>query len=231
MPRTRFQNLIAISEATGKYLWNLPIGIAPRAIAEGYLLGEDIDNGIQYVIGKGKTSMTVAAPDMGVEFGRSVMITGTVMDQSPGKPNTPAVSDSDMSVWMSYLYGQNATLLNNPPSPQGVPVTIIVLDANGNYREIGKTTTNSNGFFKLNWTPDIQGDYTVYASFAGSGSYWSSNAVTAFSVDAAAPTTAPTQAQITSSADTYLLPGIVAIIIAIAIVGVVLALLVTKKRP
>ena len=231
MPRTRFQNLIAISEATGKYLWNLPIGIAPRALAEGYLLGEDIDNGMMYVIGKGKTSMTVNAPDMGVEFGRSVMITGTVMDQSPGKPNTPAVSDSDMSEWMDYLYGQNATLLNNPPSPYGVPVTLSVLDANGNYREIGKTTTNSDGFFKLNWKPDIQGDYTVYASFAGSDSYWPSNSVTAFSVDSTSPTTAPTQAQITSAADTYLLPGIIAIIVAIAIVGIVLALLVTKKRP
>jgi outer membrane protein assembly factor BamB len=231
MPRTRFQHLIAINETTGKYLWTLPIGIAPRALAEGYLLGEDIDNGMQYVLGKGKTSMTVTAPDMGVEFGRSIIITGTVMDQSPGKPNTPAVSDSDMSTWMDYLYGQNATLLNNPPTPHGVPVTIYVLDANGNYREIGKTTTNSNGFFKLNWAPDIIGDFTVYASFAGSDSYWSSNAVTAFSVDAAAPTITPAQTQNTSAADTYVLPGIIAIIVAIAIVGIVLALLVTKKRP
>ncbi len=93
MPRTRFQHLVCINETTGKFIWDLPIGIAPRAIAQGYLLGEDIDNGIQYVLGKGKTSMTVSAPDMGVELGRSVMITGTVMDQSPGKPNTPAISD------------------------------------------------------------------------------------------------------------------------------------------
>jgi len=230
MPRTRFQNLICINETNGQFIWKLPIGIAPRAIAEGYLLGEDIDNGMQYVIGKGKTSMTVTAPDMGVTFGRSVMITGTVMDQSPGKPNTPAVSEADMSEWMDYLYGQNAALLNNPPAPTGVPVTIIVKDANDNYRIIGQTTSNSNGFFKLNWTPDISGDYEVYASFAGSNSYWPSNAMTAFYVEEATPTTTPTADNPQSASDTYLLPGIIAIILAIA-VGFAITIIVLRKRP
>ena len=230
MPRTRFQHLIAIDEITGKYLWTLPIGIAPRALAEGYLLGEDIDNGIQYVIGKGKTSMTVTAPDAGIELGRSVMITGTVMDQSPGKLNTPAVSDSDMSEWMNYLYGQNATLLNNPPSPHGVPVTISVIDANGNEREIGKTTTNSNGFFKLNWTPDIQGEYIVYASFAGSESYWSSSALAAFAIEAPHATQVP-ENQGQSAADMYFVPAVAGIIVSIFIVGAILAILLLRKRP
>ncbi len=229
MPRTRFQHLICINETTGNFIWNLPIGISPRAIADGYLLGEDMENGIQYVLGKGKTSMTVSAPATGVDFGRSVMITGTVMDQSPGKPNTPAVSEADMSEWMDYLYGQNATLINNPPSPTGVPVTIVVKDANDNYRTIGQTTSNSDGFFKLNWTPDISGGYEVYASFAGSESYWSSNAITAFYVEEATPTTTPT-AQPPSVADTYLLPGIIAIILAIA-VGFAITILVLRKRP
>jgi hypothetical protein len=167
---------------------------------------------------------------MGVTLGRSVMITGTVMDQSPGKPNTPAVSEADMSEWMDYLYGQNAALLNNPPAPTGVPVTIIVKDANDNYRIIGQTTSNSNGFFKLNWTPDISGDYEVYASFAGSNSYWPSNAMTAFYVEEATPTTTPTADNPQSASDTYLLPGIIAIILAIA-VGFAITILVLRKRP
>ena len=34
-------------------------------------------------------------------------------------PNgVPAVADEDMSEWMDYLYMQNATLLNNPPTPK-----------------------------------------------------------------------------------------------------------------
>ena len=231
MPRPRFDILVCINETTGKFMWTLPIAIMPSAIADGYLVGEDIDSGIQYVIGKGETKTTVSAPLSGVSFGGKVMITGTVMDMSPGAPNTPAVSDSDMSMWMDYLYGQNATLLNNPPSVRGVDVTLSVLDSNGNHRNIGTTTSDTNGFFKFSWSPDIEGDYTVYASFAGSDSYWPSNAVTAFTVETAAPTSSPEQAQINSAADIYLLPGIIAIIVAIAIVGIVLALLVTKKRP
>ena len=71
----------------------------------------------------------------------------------------------------------------------------------------------------------------MYASFDGSASYWPSHAVTSFAVDPAAATPVPTQALTQSMADTYLLPSVAAIIVAIAIVGIVLALLVTKKRP
>ena len=80
-----------------------------------------------------------------------------------------------------------------PTNTTGVPVTLSVVDANRNYREIG-TTTTTDGFFSFNWKPDIEGQYTVYASFGGSESYWPSHAVTAFSVDPAAPTPAPTAA-------------------------------------
>ena len=51
---------------------------------------------------------------------------------------------------------------------------------------------DADGFFAFNWKPDIEGQYTVYASFAGSESYWPSHAVTAFAVDPAAATPAPT---------------------------------------
>jgi outer membrane protein assembly factor BamB len=230
MPRTRFQHLICINETTGQFIWKLPIGISPRAIADGYLLGEDMENGIQYVLGKGKTAVTVSSPDMGVAFDRSVMITGTVMDQSPGKPNTPAVSEADMSEWMDYLYGQNATLINNPPSPTGVLVTITVKDANGNYRTIGQTTSNSEGFYKLSWTPDIPGDYEVYASFAGSESYWPSHAITAFSVETAAATPAPTQPIGQPAVEQYFIPAVVGIGILI-VACFALTLLILKKRP
>jgi hypothetical protein len=74
----------------------------------------------------------------------------------------------------------------------GVPITMSVVDSNGNYREIGTTTSNADGYFALNWKPDITGQYTVYASFAGSESYWPSHAVTSFAVDPAAATPAPT---------------------------------------
>jgi hypothetical protein len=79
--------------------------------------------------------------------------------------------------------------------------------------------------------PDIEGQYTVYASFAGSESYWPSHAVTSFAVDPAPATPSPTEAPLSSMADAYFVPAVAGIIIAIAIVGIVLALLLLRKRP
>ncbi len=81
------------------------------------------------------------------------------------------------------------------------------------------------------FTPEVPGKYTITAKFEGSESYYRSYAETAIGIDEApAATPAPTQPS-TVMSDPNLLPGIAAIIIAIAVVGVVLALLVTKKRP
>ena len=55
MPRARFHETVCINETTGKFIWTLPIAIQPTAIANGYLVGRDGDNGMQYVFGKGKT--------------------------------------------------------------------------------------------------------------------------------------------------------------------------------
>ena len=117
-----------------------------------------------------------------------------------------------------------------PTDATGVEVTLSVLDANNNYREIGKTTSNSDGFFTFNWKPDIEGQYTVYASFAGSESYWPSQAVSAFTVNTA-PQATPSATPVQSMADQYLLPATIGIVAAIVIVGVLLALLLLRKRP
>ena len=114
----------------------------------------------------------------------------------------------------------------------GVPITLSVLDANGNYRDIGTTTSDADGFFSLSWKPDIDGQYTVYASFSGSQSYYPSHAVTAFSVDPVHPTETPTNNQpsfdaVTQSVQTTVALAAVAIIIAVAIVG----LLLLRKKP
>ena len=51
-----------------------------------------------------------------------------------------------------------------------------LLNSNGNYRAIGTTTTTASGFFSFNWKPDIAGNYTVTATFAGTQSYYGSSA-------------------------------------------------------
>jgi hypothetical protein len=137
----------------------------------------------------------------------------------------PAVSDDSMEAWMEYAYMQQI----RPTNATGVEVTLAILDANGNYRTIGTATSDADGFFSYNWTPDIEGKYTLYATFAGSNSYYASHAVSAFTVDSAPSTPTPIPTPLPSMADLYFMPAIIGVIVAIIIVGVVLALLVTKK--
>jgi hypothetical protein len=191
-----------------------------------------------YAIGKGPSAITVQAPMTGVTVGDSLVIRGTVTDVSPGTqqdalklrfPNgVPAVSDANMSDWMGYVYEQFPT----PTNVNGVQVTIDVIDANGNYRNIGTTTSDSSGMFTFAWTPDITGSYTVIATFAGSQSYYGSSAESSFVASAAAPTASPypVAANPLPSTEMYIAVAAAAIIVAIAIVGA-LILMAVKKRP
>ena len=189
-----------------------------------------------YVVGKGPSAMTIDAPKNAITLGGSLIISGTVTDIAAGTtqkeqaarfPNgVPAVSDASQGKWMEYVYMQKP----RPTDVTGVPITINVVDANGNYREIG-TTTSNDGFFSLNWKPDITGQYTVYASFAGSESYWPSHAITSFAVDPAAATPAPTEQPIQSAADMYFVPAIAGLFVLVIVVAIILALLMLRKRP
>ncbi len=137
----------------------------------------------------------------------------TVTDQCPGAPNTPAIADEDQKAWMEYLYMQQPM----PTDAKGVEVVISVLDPNSNTYEVGRTTSDANGMFKLTFTPEVPGTYSVIAKFEGSKSYGSSFSETAISVDEAPPQ--PTQQPVVSPPpdQMYVLGTGVAIIIAIAI--------------
>ncbi len=190
-----------------------------------------------YAVGKGPSAITVTAPDIGVTMGTSIVLRGRVTDISPGTtdssltmrfPNgVPAVADECMSDWMLYVYKQFAL----PANATGVTVSLDVVDANGNFRNIGTTKSDASGSYSYQWTPDIPGKYTVFASFAGSGGYWPSSSETSFAVDEAPATPTPAVQQTglatTSELLTYLTAGVIAIIIAIAVVGV----LILRKRP
>ncbi len=187
-----------------------------------------------YCFGKGLSAITINAPETTQTLGTKILVSGTVTDQSPGQTSlgipakgTPAISDSSMTEWMKYLYQQQPM----PTNATGVPVVIEVLDPNNNYHEVGRTTSDASGLYSLSFTPEVAGTYTIVAIFAGSESYWSSSAETALNIENGPATTTQPAQSAPSSADQYILPGIIGIIVAIAIVGVILALLVTKKRP
>ena len=232
--KVRAINVTDGSEVWTMYGWAHPYTFA---VADGTLIYWNNYDHQVYAVAKGPTSMTVEAPHAAITTDQSLVITGTVMDISAGTrqheqamrfPNgVPAVSEDSMSHWMEYVYMQKA----RPTNATGVEVSIDVVDSNGNYRNIGTTTSDANGVFSLDWMPDISGKYTVIASFAGSEGYWPSQAETAFVVDDAAATTAPTEAPQQSAADMYFVPAVAGIIVAIVIVGIMLALLLIRKRP
>jgi hypothetical protein len=126
---------------------------------------------------------------------------------------------------MEYVYMQKP----RPTNVTGVTVEISVVDANGNYRTIGTTTADADGFYSLNWMPDIEGKFTVYASFLGSESYWPSHATTAFNVDPAPATPTPVPTQAPSAADLYFLPAIAGLFVAVIVVILLMVVMMTKK--
>jgi outer membrane protein assembly factor BamB len=231
-PLPRGAPFLCIDIENGTALWNIPL--RTTSWGGGPVIGDSIialynsyDSQV-YAVGKGPSTTTVTAPDIGVPAGSSVTIRGTVTDQSAGAKDTPAISDESMDAWMLYLYMQ----FPRPSNATGVAVTLDAIDPNNNYIHIGDTTSDASGLFSYQWNPpsDIPGKYTIIATFAGSKSYWPSFAETAVSLDPAAeatPAPTPTPA---SMAEMYFVPATAGMIIAVVAVGAVIVLML-RKRP
>jgi len=233
---------IALNTTNGHVIWSINGFMAQahagsNAIADGYFITQNGYDNQLYCFGQGPSKTTVSAPQIGVTTTTPVTITGSVTDIAAGAsqqavatnfPNgLPAVSDASQTQFMEAVYEQQPM----PSNITGVPVTISVLDSNGNSRNIGTTTSNDLGTYALTWTPDIAGNYTVTATFGGTGAYYGSSASTAFYASEASPTTTPTTAVANYATPLnvmeYIVGATIAIIIAIAIVGV----LSLRKKP
>lgn len=234
----RGAKMYAVNMTTGKEEWNIDgfyceAHAGGHAMADGYLVAHNMyDNQIN-IIGKGKSASTISAPNTVQTLGSSVLLQGTVTDQSPGQTclgvpaaGTPAISDASMTEWMSYLYMQK----QKPTNATGVLVSLDTIDPKGNYVHIGDVTSDINGMFKKTWTPEIPGEYTIIATFAGSKSYFSSYAETALSIAEAAPTASPIPVASLPPTEMYIAAATAAIIVAIAIVGA-LILIAVRRRP
>jgi hypothetical protein len=181
-----------LNATTGELIWSsLCFSInSAHAVADSILVKYNgYDNQI-YAYGKGPSATTVTAPLTAVSQGSSVVIRGTVTDESPGTKSTlltalcpngvPAISDADQSAWMEYLYQQQP----KPKDVTGVEVFIKIQDPNGDYYS-ATVIADENGVFSHMWSPIIVGEYHVTAMFEGSESYYSSYATTTFGLDEA----------------------------------------------
>ncbi len=234
-PITRGWGLHCINITTGEKIWTAKMDGSIGAIDDGYLTVSGND-GNMYVYGKGESSTTVSAPQIAITKGQSVIISGTVLDQSPAQPGMPCVSKGSMTTYMEYLHCQMPIdgLWHNE-TITGVPLSLDAVDPNGNTVHIASVTSDgTSGTFAYTWTPIIAGDYKISATFAGDDSYGSSFATTyATAVNApttsatATPTVSLSASATTSDLMTYIVVGVIAIIIAIAIATV----LILRKRP
>ena len=228
-PTTRGLKLYCLNVFTGQQLWNFSGSEVAGgrsfagAIADGYLAFANGVDSVMYVFGKGKSTTTVTAPQTTVTKGTSVLIQGTVLDQSPAQLGTPCVSAESMNAYMYYLHNQGP----NPASVIGVPVTLTAIGSDNTVIDVGIVTTNGfYGTFSKAWSPPDEGTYTIVASFAGDASYGTSSAATGLSVGPAAEEiNIPEQMQPIDYTMTLII-GFVAVIVAVAIVGI----LVVKKK-
>jgi outer membrane protein assembly factor BamB len=237
-PLFRGAREICLNATTGEPIWNVLLSAIESAVpvADGILTTINAYDNQIYAIGVGPSKTTVNAPNPVTTVGTPIVIQGTVTDISAGTkqdavasnfPNgLPCISDESQTQFMEAVYEQQTM----PTNLTGVPVNLFVVDANGNYRSIGSTTSDAYGTFSLTWTPDISGDYKVIANFAGTHSYYGSTAATSFHAvePAATPTAQPTTQQ--EPLTMYILGAVVAIIVALAIATIVIVMMV-KKRP
>ncbi len=203
-PLYQGEGIYVLNYQTGQQLWNMTGWFEQGVIADGkYVAHNCYDNQI-YAFAKGPSQVTVAASPAIQTKGSAILIQGTVTDISPGAKqkvengefNTiPAISDADMNQYMEYIYQQQAL----PTNAKGVTVRLTAIDSNGNTQNIGTTVSDLNGFYKIMWTPPIEGPYTIIASFDGSNSYYASYAETGLGVQAAPSAIVTPTPQVTST--------------------------------
>jgi outer membrane protein assembly factor BamB len=241
-PLYRDEKVRAINATTGAEIFTLNswaacggFGDLGFPIADGQITYLNAYDMKVYSLGKGPSQLTVTAPNVATTVGTPIVIRGTVMDISAGTTQNeqsarfpagvPAISDASQGAWMAYVYMQKA----KPADVTGVPVTLSVFDANGNYRTIGTTATDASGMFTYAWAPDIEGAYIVVASFEGSNSYYGSSSESSFYAMAEPATPTPVPTQEPSAADLYFIPAIAGLAVLSIIVLAMLALILMKK--
>jgi hypothetical protein len=231
---------LALNLTNGNPVWSIEAFDVndATAISDGIMTTLNAYDAQIYAYGQGPSKTTVTAPDIDVTTSKPVTITGTVMDISAGSlqnavaanfPNgLPCVSDASMTQWMEYIYEQQP----EPTNVTGVPITLTAIDPNNNHVTIGTTTSNSLGTYAFTWTPQIEGNYTILATFAGTGSYYGSSADTYVYASSPPATPAPTSTPVSGLATmSGLTIGIVAAVIAIIIAIAIVGLLLLRKKP
>jgi hypothetical protein len=235
-PKPRGAQIYCVDLGSGELIWSLNLRGTEWgdriAIGDNILVKHNTFDSRVYAIGKGPSDTAITIQDDTVSLGDDVMVKGMVTDISAGTQEyaisarfpkgVPAVSDTSMSAWMEYVYLQK----QRPMDVTGVQVSIDAFDPNGNFVNLGTTTSDAFGFYSFKWTPETEGQYTVVATFLGSASYWPSVDETAVAVGPAASPSGPILPE-----EHPIISTEVAIILVVAIAAIaVVAFFVLRKQ-
>jgi outer membrane protein assembly factor BamB len=228
---------LALNLTTGEVVWSIDafdVTSGP-AISDGVMTTLNAYDNQIYGYGKGPTKLTVTAPDTADTLGTPIIVRGTITDISAGSQQQavaanfptglPCISDESMSDWMEYVYMQQP----EPTNATGVNIIVSVIDPNGNCYDVGTATSTTVGTFGLIFDPPVPGDYTIYATFEGSESYYASSAATYLYVTEAPSITPAATPMAASMTDTYVLSLGIASVIAIVVIGLVIILMLRKR--
>jgi outer membrane protein assembly factor BamB len=204
-PLPREGKFFCIDAKTGELIWSLDgwydhvwDSRAMAGIMGGIIWYPNRYDGCLYGIGKGESATTVSAPTVSVPVGTGVLLQGTVTDQSPGAPGTPAVSDDSQDQWMGYLYMNKP----KPTNASGVTVFLQAKTSDGSIIDITHVQSDSYGQYVYTWIPPAQDTYKIIASFEGSKSYFASSGECGLSVGpaaAVAPIVVPTPTPVSTA--------------------------------
>jgi len=235
-PKPRGGAFVCLDAETGELIWRAN-GLFHQTrwggravIGDSIMATMDTYDGQVYAVGKGPSKITADAQTDVVTLGGAAIVKGSVLDVSPGTEDTriklrfpdgvPAVADESMSDWMLYVYKQ----FERPADIKGVTVKIEIIDPNGNYQDLGTTTTDAYGNYAFSFCPELPGQYMVIATFEGSKAYYPSTTTTYLTVqEAPSPggpilPEQPTEAPLISTEAAI----IIAVVVAACIIGVAL---------
>jgi len=237
-PTFRGAQELCLDAYTGKQLWSV-LGFfieGPQCIADGVLMTDNSYDMLLYAFDKGPSATTVTASPALATNGSSILIRGTVTDQSPGQTclgipaaGTPAIADAYMKPWMEYMYQQQP----EPTNATGVPVQLYATGPDGATINIGTVTSDIYGNYEYIWTPPTTGTYKILAGFAGSNSYYASSAETGLGVAQAppAPSTNNTSTPVAAAPDyTPMFAGIIVAVAVAIVIGIVNLYMLRKRK-
>jgi hypothetical protein len=240
-PKPRGAPAVCLDIETGDVVWRIDgLRLGTRwggqaIIGDSVICGFSTYDNTIVALGKGPSELTVSIDDDVITHGSNALVTGTLMDVSPGTKSSeqmlrfphgvPAVADAGMSEWMLYVYKHRPM----PDMVEGVTVRVEIVDPNGNYQNLGTTKSDLTGNFGFVFEPEVPGLYQILATFDGSGAFYGSYSMTYLQVDEAVAPSIPIEPE--QPVTPLILTELLAIfsVVAIAIIAI-LAYFIYRRR-